>query len=122
MQNFIAEKERESALAPGLSSIVDAAEAAGWSVRRGASFVELVKPSGRPDALIGYAVNSKWWCRGLGQGNSKSFRVTAPTLLELLGLTTQQSSGDTWIVRPSDAPDAVFPCATNKPVIDTRPH
>src|SRR4051794_29180824 len=56
MQNFIAAKERTLALAPGLSSIVDAAEAAGWSVRREDSFVELVKPSGRPDAQIGYAV------------------------------------------------------------------
>jgi hypothetical protein len=90
MQNFIAEKERAIVLAPGLLSIVDAAEAAGWSVRREASFVELVKPSGGPDAQIGYAVNSKWWCRGLGSCNSKSFRVTAPTLLQLLGLPTQE--------------------------------
>jgi len=83
-------RKHELALAPGLSSIVDAAEAAGWSVKREPSFVELVKPAGQPDALIGYAVNSKWWCKGLGPSYSKSFRVTALTLLELLGLPTQQ--------------------------------
>lgn len=83
------EKERQITLAPGLSTIIDAAEAAGWSVKRGDSSVELVKADSRPEAPIGYEVNSKWWCKDLGQAG-KSFRVTAPDLLQLLGLPTKR--------------------------------
>jgi hypothetical protein len=84
------EKERQIALASGLCTIIDAAEAAGWSVKRGNSSVELVKPVSRPEAPIGYAINSKWWCKHLRHGTGKSFRVTAPDLLQLRGLPTQE--------------------------------
>lgn len=91
-------KTREIRLAPGLSKIIDAAEAAGWSVRREASFVEIVKPIGRTDTPSGYTINSKWWCRGLNEGNGKSFRVTALTLLDLLGLTFEDTADNAQIV------------------------
>lgn len=89
MRNYAVENsDQECSLAPGLSSIVEAAKAAGWSVRRAESFVELIKPSSQPEAQIGYQINSKWWCRDLlgAPGSSKAFRVTAPTLIKLLGL------------------------------------
>lgn len=82
----IIEKERQITLAPGLRTIIDAAEAAGWSVKRGDSSVELGKPASAPEAPAGYTVNSKWWCKP--QGAAKSFHVTAPDLLQLLGLAT----------------------------------
>jgi hypothetical protein len=85
MRHPISEKERQITLAPGLSTIIDAAEAAGWSVKRGDSSVELVKPFSQPEAPAGYTINSKWWCKP--QGATKSFRVTAPDLLQLLGLS-----------------------------------
>ena len=91
MHNHAAEGlDQECRLAPGLSGIVAAAEATGWSVRWAASFVELIKPGGHPQTLIGYQVNWKWWCRDVlaTAGTSKAYRVTAPALIKLLGLPT----------------------------------
>lgn len=90
MQNFTVKKERKLALAPGLSGIIDTAEAAGWSVKREAACVELLKPAGQPEGPVGFVINSNWWCRDLGPAKSKSFRVTAPTLLQLLGLSSSR--------------------------------
>ena len=93
-------------LAPGLMSIVAAAEAAGWSVRRDNSFVELLNPALDASACVGYRINSRWWCRALpasaAKYQSQSFRVTAPTLMKLLGLSIQGDSAGS-IHRLADA-------------------
>jgi hypothetical protein len=86
MGHFLTDKARQITLAPGLSSIIEAAEAAGWSVKRGDSSVELVKPANRAETQVGYAINSKWWCKPLGDRACKSFRVTASSLVQLLDL------------------------------------
>lgn len=79
--------EKEESLAPGLRSIITEAEAAGWVVRRDGAVVELVKLTERAEASVGYQINGKWWCRDLrAAGSTKAFRVTAKTLIELLGL------------------------------------
>ncbi len=90
MPCLITEPKQELALAPGLLSIIDAAEKAGWSIKPGGSFAELTKPASGLDKPTAYTINSKWWCRDLGQTGSRSFRVTAPTLIELLGLPSQE--------------------------------
>ena len=89
----LSHRQHVGSLAPGLLNIVEAAEAAGWSVRRAESFVELFKPAGQAGACAGYQINSKWWCRGLpfptAANPGKAFRVTAPILIKLLGLPIQ---------------------------------
>jgi hypothetical protein len=80
-------------LAPGLLNIVTAAEAAGWSVRRDELFVELFKPASEAGACAGYQINSRWWCHALPptgkRYEDRAFRVTAPSLMRLLGLPMQ---------------------------------
>lgn len=78
------ETERQITLGPGLSIIIDAVEGAGCSVKRGDLSVELIKPARQPEAPVGYTIKSKWWCKPLDA--AKSFRVTAPGHLQLLGL------------------------------------
>jgi hypothetical protein len=88
-------KQAECRLAPGLARIIDAAEAAGWSVTRAQSQVDLLKPAGRPEAPEGYQINSRWWCRDLSATpETRAFRVTAPDLYRLLGLPWQPLTGD----------------------------
>lgn len=94
-----------SRLAPGLARIIDAAEAAGWSVTRAPSQVDLVKPAGRPEAPEGYQINSRWWCRDLSATpETKAFRVTAPALYKLLGLPWQPADGGSGVIpgRPGE--------------------
>jgi hypothetical protein len=95
MHNYTFEEtDRNCGFAPGLWGIITAAEAAGWSVRRAESFVELFKPNVQPAKPVGYQINSKWWCRDVlgARELGKSYRVTAPTLRELLGLSMQAQS------------------------------
>jgi hypothetical protein len=76
-------------LAPALMSIVTAAEAAGWLVRREDYFVELRRPASAAGAYTSYQINSRWWCLDLtpqaAGHQGQSFRVTAPSLRALLG-------------------------------------